>query len=133
MQWDATPNAGFTTGEPWLPLAPDAQRVNVAAQRDDPGSLFSFYRRLLALRRASVALRSGSYRSLPSPRDVFAYDRAGGGERYAVALNFADRPRRVALGGSAVIALSTEGERGESAVGGGIQLAPNEGVLARLT
>jgi len=133
MQWDATPNAGFTTGEPWLPLAPDAQRVNVAAQRDDPGSMFSFYRRLLALRRSSSALRSGSYRSLPSPGDVFAYERAAEGERYAVALNFAERARRVALGGTAVIALSTEGERTESAVGGGIELAANEGVLARLS
>src|SRR5436309_1331286 len=36
MQWDATPNAGFSTGRPWLPMAPDAQRVNVAAQRHDP-------------------------------------------------------------------------------------------------
>jgi alpha-glucosidase len=133
MQWDATPNAGFTTGEPWLPLAPDAQRVNVAAQRDDPGSMLSFYRRLLALRRASAALRSGAYRSLPSPRDVFAYERAAEGERFAVALNFSDRPRRVALGSPAAIALSTEGERTESAVGGWLELAANEGVLARLS
>jgi alpha-glucosidase len=133
MQWDATANAGFTTGKPWLPLAPDARLVNVAAQRDDPRSMFSFYRRLIALRQSTPALRQGSYRTLRSPRDVFAYERVAEGERYAVALNFADRPRRVALGGPAVVTLSTEGDRTESAVGGGLGLAPSEGIVARLS
>jgi alpha-glucosidase len=133
MQWDAMPNAGFTTGQPWLPLAPDAQRVNVAAQREDPGSLLSFYRRLIRLRRSSPALRAGSYRSLGSPRDVFAYVREADGERYVVALNFGDRPRRVAIGGPAETALSTEGERGSSALRGVLDLGANEGVLARFT
>ena len=50
MQWDATPNGGFTTGEPWLPLVDPAER-NVASQRDDPESLLSLYRDLLAWRR----------------------------------------------------------------------------------
>ena len=52
MQWDA--DGSFTeAAEPWLPFAPDHERVNVAAQRDDPGSLLSLYRDLLALRRTS--------------------------------------------------------------------------------
>ena len=50
MQWDASPNGGFTTGQPWLPLVDPAAR-NVAAQRDDPDSLLSLYRDLLAWRR----------------------------------------------------------------------------------
>src|SRR5206468_9024922 len=88
MQWDATPNAGFTTGSPWLPLSPDAQRVNVAAQRDDPSSMFSFYRRLIRLRRGSPALRSGSYRTVASRSGIFAYVREADGDRYDVGLNF---------------------------------------------
>ena len=52
-------------GEPWLPFAPDHARVNVAAQRDDPGSLLSLYRRLLALRRSEPDLRD---RRLPDAR-----------------------------------------------------------------
>ena len=50
MQWDATPNGGFTTGKPWLQLVDPAIR-NVADQRDDPDSLLALYRDLLAWRR----------------------------------------------------------------------------------
>ena len=50
MQWDATPNGGFTTGTPWLPLVDPAAR-NAADQRDDPESLLSLYRDLLGWRR----------------------------------------------------------------------------------
>ena len=54
MQWDASPNGGFTTGRPWL--APvDPATCNVAAQREDPDSLLSLYRDLLAWRRNTVA------------------------------------------------------------------------------
>src|SRR5436309_7687951 len=44
MQWDASKSAGFTTGDPWLPVAFEAATVNVAAQRDDPASMFHLYR-----------------------------------------------------------------------------------------
>jgi alpha-glucosidase len=53
MQWDTSPNGGFTTGRPWLPLVDPAAR-NVAAQREDPDSLLSLYRDLLAWRRRTV-------------------------------------------------------------------------------
>jgi alpha-glucosidase len=61
MQWDGTRNAGFTEGEPWLPIANDATEVNVAAQREDPGSMLTFFRRLTGLRRELPALNVGSY------------------------------------------------------------------------
>jgi len=54
MQWDGTAGGGFTTGTPWLPLD-DAAVRNVADQRGDPGSLLSFYRDLIALRRTLPA------------------------------------------------------------------------------
>jgi alpha-glucosidase len=93
MQWDAGPQAGFTTGIPWLPLAADADRVNVAVQRHDPDSLLCLYRRLLWYRRGSEPLRWGSYRSLPSaPNGLFAFVRETATERLLVALNFTDRP-----------------------------------------
>ena len=133
MQWDATANAGFTTGKPWLPLAPDAQRVNVAAQRDDPRSMFSFYRRLLELRRASPALRAGSYRTHPAPREVFAYIREAEGERMLVTLNFVDRPRRVPIAENADVVLSTSERRTGDKLGKAVELGPNEGLVARLS
>ncbi|HET7685646.1 MAG TPA: alpha-amylase family glycosyl hydrolase, partial [Candidatus Limnocylindria bacterium] len=58
MQWDASPHAGFTDAgaTPWLPVAPDFERVNVAVQAADPRSLLSLTRRLIALRRGHPAL-----------------------------------------------------------------------------
>lgn len=64
MRWDPRPNAGFTTGEPWLPIGDDIAECNVAAQREDGRSLLALYRRLIALRGGEpVALaRAGEVR-----------------------------------------------------------------------
>jgi alpha-glucosidase len=132
MQWDATPNAGFTAGDPWLPVAADASRVNVAAQRGDPHSIFSFYRRLTRVRRASPALRMGRYRTLPSARGVYAFERQADGERVIVALNFASSERSVTLpsAGSELL-LSTDDSRSTLPGGTRLDLAPDEGVILR--
>ncbi len=133
MQWDATPNAGFTTGDPWLPLAPDAQYVNVAAQRGDPASLFSFYRRLIELRRGSPALRAGSYSTLHgASHDVFAYVRETASERIVVLLNLSDRSNLVAVPGRADVLLSATGEL-DGRAAGAFELGPNEGIVAHLS
>jgi alpha-glucosidase len=130
MQWDASPTGGFTTGDPWLPMG-DAARVNVAAQRDDPASLFSLYRRMSWLRKSSAALRRGSYRTVPAPRGVFAYAREADGERMLVALNFTKSTQLVSLGsGNATITLSTDHTRdGEPTDLGRIELRPDEAVV----
>ena len=111
MQWDATPNGGFTSGGPWLPMG-DFARRNVRGQRDDPASLLSLYRRLVWVRKRSVALRRGKYRSIRAPRGVFAYAREAEGEQVLVALNFTRSPLRVALGsGSARVLVATDHSR----------------------
>jgi alpha-glucosidase len=141
MQWDCSPNAGFTTGEPWLPVAPGAQRVNVAAQRDDPNSMLSLYRRLVRYRRGSVALRRGSYRSLPdAPTGLFAYLREApeDGERLLVALNLSgetvDWPSRSDLPADGHLELSTDPSRQPGPVRlAGLGIGPDEGVVVRLT
>ncbi|WP_281860641.1 glycoside hydrolase family 13 protein [Salana multivorans] len=51
VAWDSSPNAGFTTGTPWIGLTPGWESVNVAAQAGDPGSVLAHYRRLVALRK----------------------------------------------------------------------------------
>ncbi|MDQ3492265.1 MAG: alpha-amylase, partial [Chloroflexota bacterium] len=96
-------------------------RVNVADQADDPGSLFSLYRRLIAERAASPALASGTYRGLDmSPESgVFAYVREAAGERSLVAIECAGRSgshdlataSRGRLPTSGVLRLSTEPRR----------------------
>ena len=132
MQWDASANAGFTTGAPWLPVAAGAGSVNVEAQRRDPSSLFSFYRRLLRIRRASESLRSGRYRSLPSPRGVYLFERATTGERLVVALNFTATRRKVALARERP-SLVLSSDPGREGLGDGdVVLGPHEGLIARL-
>ena len=93
MQWDASSNAGFTTGEPWLPIAADYRAVNVAAQAADPRSMLSLYRALIALRRAEAALSVGDYVPVPVRDDVLAYERRHAGRRVLVALNMGGSPR----------------------------------------
>jgi alpha-glucosidase len=61
MQWNSGPNAGFTTGTPWLPVPPSAQTHNVDTERKDPNSVLNFYRQLLHLRKEEPALREGRY------------------------------------------------------------------------
>jgi alpha-glucosidase len=134
MQWDAGAGAGFTDGAPWLPLAEDYERVNVAAQRDDPRSVLTLHRRLLALRRAEPALSVGAYVPLSAEGDVLAYLRERGGRRFLVALNLGAQPQRLAWPGLAGghVALSTDLDREGEALGEALELRPNEGVIVEL-
>ena len=61
MQWNDTPNAGFTTGIPWLPVPVTYQTHNVEAEKKDPNSILNFYKNLLALRHTNPALLDGDY------------------------------------------------------------------------
>ncbi|QNE31868.1 DUF3459 domain-containing protein [Sphingomonas sp. NBWT7] len=88
MAWDASPNAGFSTAVPWLPLHPDWPMRNVAVQEQDPHSMLALYRRLLAARRAHPALSLGRMTLHDTPGDVLAYERVHAGQRLFVALNF---------------------------------------------
>ncbi|PAP75437.1 alpha-amylase family glycosyl hydrolase [Rubrivirga marina] len=102
MAWDASPGAGFSEGagpsDYWLPLHPDHESVNVAAEAADPDSVLSFYRRALAVRNASPALQAGSYRPLDDvPEGVFGFERAEGDDRRLVLLHFGDDDVEVAV------------------------------------
>ena len=127
MQWDASPGAGFSTVEPWLPLTPDHAARNVAVQVEDPASHLSLYRRMLAVRRSSEALRRGSYRSLPAPEGVFAYERREGGEVVRVAIAFTEQGGTVKIGPGEVM-VSTDPDR-SGPVSGAVDLGPHEAVV----
>jgi alpha-glucosidase len=134
MQWDGSPNSGFCppSVEPWLPLATDHRERNVATQAEDPTSLLTLYRRLLALRRATPALVGGGYRPVDeAPNDCFAYWRNHNEQRLLVALNFSDAPREIASPGLAAarVILSTYLDREGPLSGAVLALRPNEGVI----
>ncbi|SMB92350.1 alpha-amylase family glycosyl hydrolase [Deinococcus hopiensis] len=98
MQWDSTENAGFAPAgvTPWLPLAADADQVNVAAQEKDEGSDLNYFRALTRLRREHPALVGGEYHSHDAGYgDVFAFERTLDGERLTVLLNFGGETRAV--------------------------------------
>jgi alpha-glucosidase len=112
MQWESGPKAGFGSGKPWMRLSGDVDRVNVQRELAEPDSLLQFYRLLIALRKATPALRRGSYRPLVErPRDVTAFVREVEGQTILVCLNFASRPAevdvRAAGGGEWRVLLST--------------------------
>jgi alpha-glucosidase len=134
MQWDASPNAGFTTGTPWLPLADDYERVNVAAERDDPRSMLTLYRRLIALRRSSPPLSVGSYATVPAAGDVIAYTREAGGRRLLIALNLGQQEQTIEIGalGNGHVVLCTHLDREHESASGALALRGDEGVIVEL-
>ncbi len=131
MHWNAEPGAGFTgAADPWLPIGPDVEHINVAAQTNDPQSLLSFYRRMIWYRKGSAPLTRGAYRAVEAPADVFAFVRELGDKRLLVALNFASEPRTVTLANAGYVELSTDPTRPAGApAGASITLGPVEGTI----
>ena len=88
MQWTAGPNAGFTTGTPWMRVNPNYTAINAEAALADPGSVFYTYRKLIALRKTNPVFAAGDFTLLcPGDTQVFAYLRRGGGQTMLVAAN----------------------------------------------
>ena len=86
--WDDTPSAGFGSGEPWIELHPDHATVNAAAQVDDPDSVYTHYRRLIALRHDEPTVAHGSFRMLLADHEqVYAFEREHEGTRLLVVAN----------------------------------------------
>ncbi len=91
MLWNSEPNAGFChhATEPWLPVAENFTEINVEKQMADPHSLFSFYKKVIRLRKETPALHEGSLEIANDlcDRRVLAYCRVSAGEKYMVVLN----------------------------------------------
>lgn len=136
MQWSAAPNAGFTTGDPWLPIADDYAEVNVEARRTDPRSILGLYAQLTTLRRGEPALEVGRFQPVEAEGDVLAYLRLsrGGESDFLVALNLGAQPQSLALAAdvSGTVALSTHMDRAGTHVSAALDLRPDEGVILRL-
>ena len=91
MQWTDGPNAGFTTGTPWLGVNPNHTAINAAAQVDDPDSVFNHYRRLIALRREHDVITHGDYTLLlPEHPSIFAYQRCWEEQTLTVICSFSE-------------------------------------------
>ena len=136
MQWDSGPNAGFCPPhvQPWLPLAPDYQQVNVARELEVHSSMLSMTRRVLELRRETAALNIGSYRAIGSTdQNCFLFLREHEDVRRLVALNFSAGDQQVPLDGyRGSILVSTHVDREDEECAGELSLRPYEGVILRV-
>jgi oligo-1,6-glucosidase len=89
MQWNSDPNAGFTTGTPWLAVNPNYADINAAAEIDDPDSVYHYYRRLIDLRHTEPAVVDGDFTMLlPHDERLYAFTRRLGPTELLVIGNF---------------------------------------------
>ncbi|HEV8280580.1 MAG TPA: alpha-amylase family glycosyl hydrolase [Candidatus Limnocylindrales bacterium] len=135
MPWTGYPGHGFTTGKPWLRFGDGAASRNVAAQQEDPGSVLATYRRVIALRRSSEALRSGTLRLVETgTSDVLSWSREVAREQILVVVNFADAPRETHVGSDGVAYRALTGSHLDPASptpAGDLSLRPLEAVVLR--
>ncbi len=100
MQWDASTYAGFTAAdapkEPWISVNPNHTTVNAQAQQDDPDSVFSFFKQLIALRHDDPVVSAGDWHLLDeSDPQVYAFTRTLDDERLLVAVNLSGKDARI--------------------------------------
>lgn len=113
MPWDQSETAGFSNGGPWLPLAVNARSICVENQKNDPDSMLTLTRSLIALRRREPALNIGDWLPLPLADDVLAYVRVWRNRRFIIILELESRPKTIRLGPGIVgrIEISTHPNR----------------------
>jgi oligo-1,6-glucosidase len=89
MQWNAGEQAGFTSSTPWIKVNPNYKEINVQQAMDDPNSIFSYYQKLIRLRRENPVIVYGSYDLIPDTDErVYAFTRTLDDDRLLVILNF---------------------------------------------
>ncbi|HZO84035.1 MAG TPA: alpha-amylase family glycosyl hydrolase, partial [Verrucomicrobiae bacterium] len=142
MQWDDSPNAGYSAPdvkELWLPLAENYKEVNVESELKDPRSTLNFFRNLLACRKSSPALLWGNYQSVEldsaeAQANCFVFTRQANEEQMLVALNFSGQEQKLSLPqfGKGMVILSTMLDRDDEVNLGDFTLRPNEGCIIAL-
>jgi oligo-1,6-glucosidase len=96
MQWDDSEYAGFSKAKPWLGVNGNCKYINYASQKNDKGSILSFYKELIAVRKNNECLVYGDFIPLYADNSLMIYQRkmqsdAKTGKAYTVALNFSSR------------------------------------------
>lgn len=88
MHWDASANAGFTTGEPWIKLNPNYPTINAEAAVQDENSVFHYYRKLIQLRKRMPIIIEGEYALLLADHpQIYAYTRTYGNDKLLLVAN----------------------------------------------
>lgn len=136
MCWNHSEKAGFTTGEPWLPINNNHKIVNVEKELNDPESLLNFYKKLIKVRKERISLKLG-YQEFANNNSekTLAYYRYLNNERLLVLLNFTNKQDRFIIESSKVqsgkyrLAFSTHGKESIEVTNGIIEIVPYEGMI----
>ena len=136
MQWTSELNAGFTDGKPWLRLDASYPANNVQVQNEDPSSMLSFYKRLIAFRQTEASLMVGVYKSIYADDQLMAYTRESGGNgKFLIVLNLSEQITEFKLPNDTLkgaIVLSTNFNLEGTLVQDNITLSGNEAVIIEL-
>ena len=116
MQWSAGEGAGFTSGTPWLQINRNHTEINAEADMASEDGVHAFYKKMIALRKATPALLEGSFGELYAKGSVYMFERVSGDERYVAAMNFSGREAKlpVAAGTSVAISNYPEGTQADA-------------------
>lgn len=106
MQWDDSPNGGFTTGTPWLHVNPNYQTINVEQALTDSSSIFYTYQQLIALRKEHDVIVWGEYELVQTSTEIFAYLRSLGDEKWLIACNLSEQSQTISVPKSKEIILT---------------------------
>src|SRR5262249_10097597 len=132
MQWDTSRHAGFTSGQPWLPLEADYREHSVANLRRSDRSILWLYRRLIALRPQHPALSVGATRIVSHENNVLVYERTEEDEKLLIAFNCGQDERTLpTLAPGASIVVSTSLDR-DGAAAADLILRGDEGLILQL-
>ena len=100
MQWDASENAGFTAGTPWISVNPNYKKINVADQLKREDSVFNYYKKLIRLRKENEIIVYGNYELLlPEDENIFAYVRTLDNQKLLVVCNFSKSEQKFDFSG----------------------------------
>ncbi|WAA11860.1 glycoside hydrolase family 13 protein [Fervidibacillus halotolerans] len=98
MQWDDSPNAGFTEGTPWICVNPNYKNINVKQAIEDSNSVFHYYRKIIKLRKRNPIIVYGDFQLLDEENEnIFAYMRMYENEKLLILCNFTDQNRSYQL------------------------------------
>ena len=117
VQWDDSPHAGFTTGTPWIAVNPNYTEINAKAETANPDSVFHYYKKLIALRKAYPVVVYGKYEMMmEDSEELYVYTRAFEKESLLVVCSFCDHDTNFTLpaefAGASCLICNVENEYG---------------------
>lgn len=136
MPWNDGPNAGFTTGTPWLPIPQDYKERNVEAQLTQSNSILNLHKALIAHREQSIQLREGAYFPIGTGnKDVYGHQCQTGRKKEIVLLNFTDKRQKIYLdlpGAKVILKTDLTQKKDEKINLFDHEMRPNEGIIVSL-